>query len=123
MPPEQPYKVATGVVSGVVLTRQNIGQVQSRVQRGAKEARSPVKFKIRNFLIIEIIGFCLATSSHKSNFHANHAHHTHHAQNWSVEPLSDFRLDPPLKSVSNQTIFALASDTDIQLYGSHENTI
>ena len=41
---------------------------------------------------------CLITSSHKSNFHANHAHHTHHAQNWSVEPLSDFRLDPPLHS-------------------------
>ena len=53
-------------------------------------------FKLPNFLKIEIIGYCVTTSSHKSNFHANQAHHTHHAQNWSVEPLSDFRLDPPL---------------------------
>ena len=49
-------------------------------------------FKLPNILKIEIIGFW-HISSHKSNFHANHAHHT---QNWSVEPLSDFRLDPPL---------------------------
>ena len=50
--------------------------------------------------MIEIIGFGLTTSLHKFNFHANHthhAHHAHHAQNWSVEPLSDFHLDPPLK--------------------------
>ena len=68
---------------------------QRQIQRGAKGARAPVRFYIPNFLIIEIIEFCLA-SSHKSNFHADHTHHTNHAQNWSVEPLSDFRLDPPL---------------------------
>ena len=53
-------------------------------------------FKLPNFLKIEIIGFCLTASLHKSNFHTNHAHHAHHAQTWSVEPLSDSRLDPPL---------------------------
>ena len=53
-------------------------------------------FKLLKFLKIEINGFCLTTSLNKSNFHANHTHHAHHAQNWSVEPLSDFRLDPPL---------------------------
>ena len=69
---------------------------QRRIQRGAKGARAPIRFYIPNFLINEIIGFCLTTSSHKSNFYANHAHYTHHAQNWSVEPLSDFCLDPLL---------------------------
>ena len=66
----------------------------SRGGRRGLEPRSDCK--IPNFLKIEIIGFCLTTSSHKSNFHASHAHHTHNAQNWSVEPPSDFRLDPPL---------------------------
>ena len=47
-------------------------------------------FKLPNFTKIEIIGFCLTKSLHKSNFHTSHAHH---AQTWSVEPLSDFRLD------------------------------
>ena len=64
--------------------------------RGGEGARAPVRFYAPNFLKIEIIGFCLTTSSHKSNFYANHAHNTYHAQNWSVEPLPDFRLDPPL---------------------------
>ena len=64
--------------------------------RGVKGAGTPLRFSIPNFLIIEIIGFCLITSSHKPNFHANHAHHAHHTQNWSVEPMTDFRLDPPL---------------------------
>ena len=50
-------------------------------------------FKLPNFLKIEIIGFCLTASLHKSNFHASHAHHTFHAQTWNVEPLSDFRLE------------------------------
>ena len=72
--------------------------LQRRIQRGVKGAQAPVRFQTPNFLKIEIIGFCLTTSSHKSNFHANHAHH---AQNWSVEPLSDFRLDPPLGSSKN----------------------
>ena len=49
--------------------------------------------KVPNFLKIEIIGFCLTTSLHKSDFLAKHAHHTRHAQTWSVEPLSDFHLD------------------------------
>ena len=48
----------------------------------------------------EIIGFCFTTSSHISNFPANHAHHAHLAQSWSVEPLSDFHLDPPLRPVA-----------------------
>ena len=72
-------------------------------------------FKLPNFLKIEIIGFCLTTSLHKSNVHANHAHHTHHAQNWSVEPLSDFRLDLPL-CVSQLVHFPVASvKQDIKL--------
>ena len=75
--------------------------LQRRIQRGAKGAQAPVRFQTPNFLKIEIIGFCLTTSPHKSNFHANHAHHNHHAQNWNVEPLSDFRLDPPLGSSKN----------------------
>ena len=58
-------------------------------------------FKLPNFLQIEIIGFCLTTSMHKSNFHADHAHHTHNAQNWSVEPMSDFCLDPPLSCLKS----------------------
>ena len=66
----------------------------SRVGQKGLEPRS--EFKLPNFLKIEIIGFCLTTSSHKSNFHANLAHHTNNSQIWSVEPLSDFRLDPPL---------------------------
>ena len=57
-------------------------------------------FKLPNFLKIEIIGFCLTTSLHKSNFQASQAYHTHHVQNWSIEPLSEFRLDPPLVSDS-----------------------
>ena len=47
-----------------------------------------------------MIGFCLTTSSHKFNFRAYHAHHTHNAQNWSVETLSDFRLDLPLGCIT-----------------------
>ena len=50
----------------------------SRVGRRGLEPRSD--FKLPNFLKLEIIGFCLTTSSHKSNFHANHANHTHNAQ-------------------------------------------
>ena len=79
-----------------------MGIVGSSIDAGADpeggrglEPRSD--FKLLNFLIIEIIWFCLTTLSHKSNFHANHANHTHHAKNWSVEPLPDFRLDPPLR--------------------------
>ena len=82
------------------LVRRTVAQawakLQRRIQRGAKGAQAPVRFKLPNFLKIEIIGFCL----NKSNFHANHAHHTHNAQNWSVEPLSDFRLDPPVTSIT-----------------------
>ena len=72
------------------------GWGQRWIQRGAKGTRALVRFYIPNLLIIEIIGFCLTTSLHKSNFHANYPHHTHHAKNWSVEPLSDFCLDPSL---------------------------
>ena len=66
----------------------------SRGGRRGLEPRSDLK--LPNSRKIKIIGFYLSASSHKSNFHANHAHHTHRAKNWSVEPLSDFRLDPPL---------------------------
>ena len=79
----------------------------SRWGRRGLEPRSNVK--LPNFLKIDIIGFCLTTSSRKSNFHANHTHHTHNSQNWSVEPLPDFRLDPPLlsplKLLSNVPLF------------------
>ena len=54
---------------------------------GGEGGSSPGQILIPNFLIIEVNGFCLTTSSHKSNFHANHAHHIHHAQNFSVELL------------------------------------
>ena len=83
-------------------------QKQRQIQRGAKGARAPSDLKLPNSLKIEIIGFCLTTSSHKSNFHANHAHHTHNAQNWSVEPLSDIRLDPQLKKVFGSPILTAA---------------
>ena len=72
---------------------------------GEGGSRPRSDFKLPNFLKIEIIGFCLTTSSHKSNFHANHANHTHNAQSWSVEPLSDFRLDPPLESYIYESPF------------------
>ena len=47
---------------------------------GGEGGSSPGQILIPNLLIIEIIGFCLTTSSHKSNFHANHTHRTRHAQ-------------------------------------------
>ena len=83
-------------VSAILLPN---GRGRSRGGRRGLESRSD--FKLPNFLKIEIIEFCLTTSSHKSNFHANHAHHTHNAQNWNVEPLSDLRLDPPLYGFSS----------------------
>ena len=75
---------------------------QRQIQRGTKGLEPRSDFKLPNFLKIEIIGFCLKTSLHKSNFHANHAHHAYHAQNWSVEPLSDLSLDPPLSGASKR---------------------
>ena len=83
-------KCATDKFTNMLVTRGG-----SRGGRRGLEPRSD--FKLPNFLKIEITGFCLPTSLHKSNFHTSHAHYTHHTQNWSVEPLSDFRLDPPLQ--------------------------
>ena len=82
-------KCATDKFTNMLVTRGG-----SRGGRRGLEPRSHLK--LPKFLKIEITGFCLTTSLHKSSLHANHAHHTHHTQNWSVEFLSDFGLDPPL---------------------------
>ena len=98
----------------IVAEKQNIYKYkteQRQIQRGRWGLKPRSDFKLPNFLKIEMIGFCLTTSSHKSNFHANHAHHTHNAQNWSVEPRSDLRLDPSMQSILPLAKDAKASKT------------
>ena len=46
------------------------------IRGGSKEGKGGSSPGHNLLKIIEIIGFCLTTSLHKSNFHANNAHHT-----------------------------------------------
>ena len=49
--------------------------------------------------------------------------HPHHAQNWSVEPLSDIRLDPSLRRVTLLEGLPSSIDFRLSLYMSGRVTL